>query len=137
MLSTLRPSAPELLHETRQRPSYCDPDPEPIAESRRVVNADCKVIYSAAPEPLTRSWQDRPGPDQADFPTPPEKGPAHSFFGAPGQAGGSLLRREYALIYRAGLLNKTGPVEVTLRDKLHNFAHLLTTAGNSEEIFRQ
>jgi hypothetical protein len=61
----------------------------------------------------------------------------HSFLGAALQAGGSLLRREYALVYRARLLNKKGPVEVPLRDKLYNFAHLLTTAGNSEEIFRQ
>jgi hypothetical protein len=45
--------------------------------------------------------------------------------GNPLKAGGPL-RREDALIYRAGLLNKTGPVEVTLRDKLNNFAHLLT-----------
>ncbi len=29
----------------------------------------------------------------------------HSFLGASLQAGGSLLRREYALVYRAGLLN--------------------------------
>jgi hypothetical protein len=42
--------------------------------------------------------------------------------GDPLQAGGTL-RREDALVYRAGLLNKTGPVEVTLRDKLNNFAH--------------
>jgi hypothetical protein len=56
--------------------------------------------------------------------------------GDPLQAGGTL-RREDALVYRAGLLNKTGPVEVTLRDKLNNFAHLLTKAGKSEEIFRQ
>jgi hypothetical protein len=34
--------------------------------------------------------------------------------------------REYALIYRAGLLNKTGSFEVTLRDKLYNFAHWLS-----------
>ena len=56
--------------------------------------------------------------------------------GDPLQAGGTL-RREDALVYRAGLLNKTGPVEVTLRDKLNNFAHLLTKVGKSEEIFRQ
>jgi hypothetical protein len=49
----------------------------------------------------------------------------------------ALLRREYALIYRAGLLDKKGPFEVMLRDKLNNFAHLLSKAGNSEEIFRQ
>jgi hypothetical protein len=34
------------------------------------------------------------------------------------------LRREYALVDRAGLLNKPGSFEVTLRDKLYNFAHL-------------
>jgi hypothetical protein len=45
--------------------------------------------------------------------------------GDPLQAGGTL-RREDALVYRSGLLNKTGPVEVTLRDKLNNFAHLFT-----------
>src|SRR5216684_7326037 len=34
------------------------------------------------------------------------------------------LRREYALVYRAGLLDKTGcPVGGRLRDKLHDFAH--------------
>jgi hypothetical protein len=37
-------------------------------------------------------------------------------------ARGALLRREYALIYRAGLLNKSSPFEVTLRDQLNNFA---------------
>jgi hypothetical protein len=41
-------------------------------------------------------------------------------------ARGALLRRKYALIYRAGLLNKTGPLEITLPDKLNNFAHLLS-----------
>jgi hypothetical protein len=56
--------------------------------------------------------------------------------GDPLQAGGTL-RREDALVYRAGFLNKTGPVEVTLRDKSNNFAHLLSKAGKSEEIFRQ
>jgi hypothetical protein len=35
-----------------------------------------------------------------------------------------ILRREYALIYRTGLLNKTGPFEVTLRDELNDFADL-------------
>ena len=35
-------------------------------------------------------------------------------------AGGGRLRREDTLVYRAGLLNKTGPVEVTLRDKSNN-----------------
>ena len=47
----------------------------------------------------------------------------HSFLGAPLQAGGSLLGREYALIDRAGLLNETRAIEVTLRDELYNFAH--------------
>jgi hypothetical protein len=46
------------------------------------------------------------------------------------------LRREYALVYRAGLLNQTGrPVGVGLPDKLYDFAHLVTSAGNLEEIF--
>jgi len=53
-----------------------------------------------------------------------------SLLGSPVQADGSLFGREYALVYRARLLNKTSPVEVTLRDKLYNFAHLFTTAGN-------
>jgi hypothetical protein len=52
--------------------------------------------------------------------------------GSPLQAGG-ILRREDALVYRAGFLNKTRPVEVTLRDKLNDFAHLLTKVGNSEK----
>jgi len=52
--------------------------------------------------------------------------------GDPLQAGGTL-RREDALVYRAGFLNKTRPVEVTLRDKLNDFAHLLTNVGNSEK----
>ena len=52
------------------------------------------------------------------------------------QAGGTLARED-ALVYRAGLLNKTRPLEVTLRDKLNNFAHLLTKVGNSEEILLQ
>ena len=38
----------------------------------------------------------------------------------------ALLRREYALIYRAGLLNKTDPFELMLRDKLNNFVRLLS-----------
>ena len=44
--------------------------------------------------------------------------------------------REYALVYRAGLPNKTGSFEVTLRDKLNNFAHLLSEAeiGNIPPI---
>jgi len=54
--------------------------------------------------------------------------------GVPLQTGGTLRRKD-ALVYRAGLLNKTGPVEVTLRDKLNNFAHLLTKVRNSEKIF--
>jgi hypothetical protein len=52
--------------------------------------------------------------------------------GDPLQAGGTL-GREDALVYRAGFLNKTRPVEVTLRDKLNDFAHLLTKVGNSEK----
>src|SRR5713226_4699589 len=41
------------------------------------------------------------------------------------------LAREYALVYRAGLLNQTGrPVGVGLPDKLYDFAHLVTSAGN-------
>jgi len=48
---------------------------------------------------------------------------------------GETLRRKDALVYRAGLLNKTGAVEVTLRDKLNNFAHLLTKVRNLEKIF--
>jgi hypothetical protein len=52
--------------------------------------------------------------------------------GAPLQAGGTL-RGEDALVDRAGFLNKTRPVEVTLRDKLNDFAHLLTKVGNSEK----
>jgi hypothetical protein len=31
-------------------------------------------------------------------------------------------------------LNKTGPVEVTFRDKLNNFAHLLTGIGGMQAI---
>jgi hypothetical protein len=50
------------------------------------------------------------------------------FLTYPLPASGALLRREYALIYRAGLLNKTGPFEVTLRDKLNNFADSLSKA---------
>jgi hypothetical protein len=49
----------------------------------------------------------------------------HSFLGAALQAGGDLLRREYALVYCAGLLNKTVPVEVALWDKSYDFAPLL------------
>jgi hypothetical protein len=52
--------------------------------------------------------------------------------GDPLQAGGTL-RREDALVYRAGFLNKTSPVEIPLRDKLNDFAHLLTKVGNSEK----
>ena len=54
----------------------------------------------------------------------------------PRQAGGALLRREYALIYRAGLLDKTVPFEVTLRYKSNNFSHF-TLQLNSPEISRQ
>jgi hypothetical protein len=49
----------------------------------------------------------------------------HSFLGAALQAGGDLLRREYALVYRAGLLNKAGALEVAPWDKLYDFAPLL------------
>src|ERR1700681_3545471 len=52
--------------------------------------------------------------------------------GDPLQAGGTL-RREDALVYRAGFLNKASTVEITLRDKLNDFAHLLTKVGNSEK----
>lgn len=45
------------------------------------------------------------------------------FLGAPLQVGGCLLGWEYALINRAGLLNETGPVEVTFRYELYHFAH--------------
>jgi hypothetical protein len=48
------------------------------------------------------------------------------------QAGGTLCRED-ALVDRAGFLNKTRPVEVTLRDKLNDFTHLLTKVGNSEK----
>ena len=48
-----------------------------------------------------------------------------SILGAALLAGGDLCR-EYALVYRVGRLNKSGPFEVTLRDKLNNFAHLLS-----------
>jgi len=51
--------------------------------------------------------------------------PAGFVYRVSGKLAGGLLRREDALVYRAGLLNKTGPVEVRLRDKLNNFAHLL------------
>jgi hypothetical protein len=52
--------------------------------------------------------------------------------GDPLQAGGTL-RREDAIVYRAGFSNKTRPVEVTLRYKLNDFTHLLTKVGNSEK----
>ncbi len=64
------------------------------------------------------------------------KGISSRVRGDPLQAGGTLARED-ALVYRAGLLNKTRPLEVTLRDKLNNFAHLLTKVRNSEEIFLQ
>jgi hypothetical protein len=38
------------------------------------------------------------------------------------QAGG-VLRREDALVYRASLSNETNAFEITLRDKLNDFAH--------------
>jgi len=50
------------------------------------------------------------------------------------------LGREYAFVYRARLLNKTGGFPVRgrlLRDELYDFAHLLTKAGSSEEIFHR
>src|SRR5207342_954378 len=37
--------------------------------------------------------------------------------------GGTLLRREYALVYRAGLLNETRAFKLRLRDKPDDFAH--------------
>ena len=54
----------------------------------------------------------------------------HSLVGTPLQAGGFLFCREYALVNRARLLNKTRPVEFPLRDEPYNFAHLLTASGN-------
>jgi hypothetical protein len=54
--------------------------------------------------------------------------------GAPLQAGG-ILCREDALVYRAGFLNKTRPVEVTLRDKLNDFAHFVHQGWKFGEIF--
>jgi hypothetical protein len=48
------------------------------------------------------------------------------------------LGRKYALVDRAGLLNQTGrPVGLGLPDELYDFAHLVTSAGNLEETFRQ
>jgi hypothetical protein len=41
---------------------------------------------------------------------------------SPSLAGG-WLRREYALVYRAGLSNQPGPFEVSLRNESYNFAH--------------
>ena len=48
----------------------------------------------------------------------------------------SELRREYGLVYCAGLSNKTGCflAGIRLRDKLHDLAHLLTKAGNGGNI---
>jgi hypothetical protein len=61
-----------------------------------------------------------------------------STLGALRLASGSF-RREYALVYGAGLSDKAvfPPLGDRPRDKLHNLAHLLTSAENSEEIFRQ
>ena len=56
-----------------------------------------------------------------------------------GRRGTRDLRREYAFVYRARLLNKTGSL-VGIRlpwNKLYDFAHVLTKAGTLEEIFRQ
>ncbi len=64
-------------------------------------------------------------------------GNIHLMLGTPLQTGRFLLRWKNALVNRARLLDKTGPVEFPLRDKPYNFAHLLTTSGNYEEIFRQ
>ena len=50
--------------------------------------------------------------------------------GDPLQAGGTL-RREDALVYRASLSNKTNPFEITLQDKLNDFAHVRSKAGNT------
>jgi len=50
----------------------------------------------------------------------------------PGLQAGGGLRREDALVYRASLLNETNAFEITLRDKLNDFAHVRSKAGNSE-----
>jgi hypothetical protein len=48
-----------------------------------------------------------------------------------GRQAGGVLWREDALAYRAGLLNETNAFEITLGDKLNDFAHVHSTAGNS------
>jgi hypothetical protein len=60
-----------------------------------------------------------------------------SFLGAALLTTGALFRREYALVDRAGLLDKAGPFEVTLRDKLHNFTHSLSEVENSRKMLDQ
>ena len=52
------------------------------------------------------------------------------------RAGGTLLRRKYAFVDRAGLLDETGPLEIALRDELNNFAHWLTKVGNPKGMLR-
>jgi hypothetical protein len=49
----------------------------------------------------------------------------------PGLQAGGALRREDALVYRASLSNETNAFEITLRDKLNDFAHVRSKAGNS------
>jgi hypothetical protein len=39
-----------------------------------------------------------------------------------------ISRREYALVYRAGLSNQTGPLGVRPRDKSDNFTHVRSKA---------
>jgi len=46
--------------------------------------------------------------------------------------GGALLRREYALVYRAGLSNEVRPFKLRLWDKSYNFAHGILQIKNSE-----
>jgi hypothetical protein len=71
-----------------------------------------------------------------------QKDPPHvarfvrSFSGAALLTTGALFRREYALVDRAGLLDKAGPFEVTLRDKLHNFTHFALQGGKFEKNAR-
>jgi len=57
-----------------------------------------------------------------------------SFPGAALLTTDALLRREYALVDRAGLLNKADPFEITLRDKLHNFTHSRSKVENSRKM---
>jgi hypothetical protein len=60
-----------------------------------------------------------------------------SFPGAALLTSGALFRREYAFVDRASLLNKAGPFEVTLRDKLHNFAHARSKTKIREKMLDQ